>query len=180
MNAADLLAEVHSRGGRLLLNGDRLSWEAPADLPADLLDRLRAQQEAADRAERLRRCEYFDNLRDPRENSAAEKNDAAPLTNYGKGYRHPDGRIETGQPDPMPRPVMGWPADLGRLLSRVATAFEWTPEDRRDFVAWARRSPEALADARQLLAHEAAKLPAPRVFITAPAGSRHSPGECHG
>ena len=26
------------------------------------------------------------------------------------------------------------------MLRRVATAFEWTPADRREFVAWARRS----------------------------------------
>lgn len=82
-------------------------------------------------------------------------------TSFGKGYRHPDGRVETGQPEPTPRPVAAWPADLNALLLRVATAFEWSDTDRRDFVAWARRSPEGLADARAFLEHEAAKLPAP-------------------
>jgi len=85
----------------------------------------------------------------------------ATLINYGKGYRHPDGRVETGQPEPMPRPAVGWPADLAGLLARVSTAFEWSPEDRRDFVAWARRSAEGIEDARAFLKAEAAKLPTP-------------------
>ena len=44
MNAAELLAEVTQRGGRLLPNGDRLRVEAPEPLPDDLLDRLRAHK----------------------------------------------------------------------------------------------------------------------------------------
>lgn len=147
--ARALLDEVKRHGGRLvLLADDRLRAEAPEPLPDALLATLREHK-----AEILRL------LRANRE--AAEKNNAVLFTSYGAGYVHPDGRIETGQPDPMPRPAMGWPADLGRLLSRVSCAFEWQQADVRDFMAWARRSPEALADARQLLAHEAAKLPAP-------------------
>lgn len=60
-----------------------------------------------------------------------------------------------------PRPTMAWPADLDALLRRVATAFEWTQADVRDFRQWARRSPEGLADARAFLQTEAAKLPVP-------------------
>jgi hypothetical protein len=59
------------------------------------------------------------------------------------------------------RPTVDWPADLNALLRRVSTAFEWSDADRRDFVAWARRSPEGLADARAFLEAECAKLPAP-------------------
>lgn len=47
------------------------------------------------------------------------------------------------------------------MLRRVATAFEWSDADRRDFIAWARRSPEGLADARAFLEAESARLPAP-------------------
>ncbi|WP_448505467.1 hypothetical protein [Immundisolibacter sp.] len=81
--------------------------------------------------------------------------------NYGKGYRHPDGRIETGQPGPMPRPALEWPADLAALLARVSVAFEWTAADLRDFRQWAQRSPDGLADARAFLEAEAARLPVP-------------------
>ena len=67
-----------------------------------------------------------------------------------------------GKAPPAPsRPTEPWPADLGALLRRVATAFEWTRQDVADFVAWARRSPEGLADARAFLEAECAKLPAP-------------------
>lgn len=84
-----------------------------------------------------------------------------PFTNYGAGYRHPDGCVETGAPEPAPRAAAPWPADLNALLRRVATAFEWSDADRRDFVAWARRSPEGLADARAFLEAENEKLPNP-------------------
>jgi len=82
-------------------------------------------------------------------------------THFGRGYVHPDGRIETGTPEPMPRPVAGWPADMTQLLRRVSAYYEWTNADRRDFVQWARRSPEGLADARVFLQAEVAKLPKP-------------------
>jgi len=58
----------------------------------------------------------------------------------------------------MPPPAVDWPADLGALLRRVATAFEWSDTDRRDFVAWASRSPEGMADARSFLLAESEKL----------------------
>ncbi|HEX2796685.1 MAG TPA: hypothetical protein VHN38_06340 [Immundisolibacter sp.] len=64
-----------------------------------------------------------------------------------------------GKVPPTPRPAEPWPADLNALLRRVATAFEWTRQDVADFVAWARRSPEGLADARAFLAAECEKLP---------------------
>jgi hypothetical protein len=59
----------------------------------------------------------------------------------------------------MPAPALPWPAELTADLRRVAAAFEWTDADRRDFVTWARRSPEALADAAAFLRAECAKLP---------------------
>lgn len=66
-----------------------------------------------------------------------------------------------GKVPPTPRPIESWPADLNALLCRVATAFEWTRQDVADFVAWARRSPEGLADARVFLEAECSNLPAP-------------------
>lgn len=60
-----------------------------------------------------------------------------------------------------PRPVEQWPADMNQLLRRVTAYYEWTDADRREFIAWARRSPEGLADARRFLEAEAAKLPVP-------------------
>jgi hypothetical protein len=54
-------------------------------------------------------------------------------------------------------------------LRRVSEHFEWTAADRADFVAWARRSPDALADAREFLRREAASIQ------TAPAGCRQLP-----
>ncbi len=67
--------------------------------------------------------------------------------------------IGGGKVPPAPRPAEPWPADLNAMLNRVATAFEWTDADRQDFVAWARRSPEGLANARVFLEHEIDKLP---------------------
>lgn len=102
----------------------------------------------------------------PLKNGESEKNGQT-LTNYGKGYRHPDGRVETGQHDLMPRPTVDWPADLTAMLRRVATAFEWSDADRRDFITWSRRSPDGLADARAFLETEAAKLPKPGLSVRA-------------
>jgi hypothetical protein len=82
-------------------------------------------------------------------------------TNYGAGYRHPDGRVDDGTPEPMPRPAVAWPADLMQLLRRVTTYFEWPDTDRREFISWARRSAEGLADAKTFLETEAAKIPVP-------------------
>ena len=66
-----------------------------------------------------------------------------------------------GKPTPAPRPAEAWPSDLNGMLRRVATAFEWSDADRRDFVAWARRSKDGMADARAFLVAECDKLPAP-------------------
>lgn len=76
------------------------------------------------------------------------------FTNFGKGYRHPDGRIESGKPDPVPPAAEPWPDDLDGMLRRVGTFYEWSTTDRRDFVAWARRSPDGLEDARVFLQAE--------------------------
>ena len=143
MNVRALLDEVARHGGRLTPRGDKLHIDAPEPLPDALMDRLRAHK-----AELLRLL--------PAE---AEQNGQALHTNYGRGYRHADGRVESGQPEPMPPPAEPWPADLSAMLRRVSTAFEWLPSDRADFIAWARRSPEGLGDARQFLQAECARLP---------------------
>lgn len=67
--------------------------------------------------------------------------------------------VPGGTVPPTPPPAVDWPADLNNMLRRVATAFEWRDTDRRDFVAWARRSPEGMNDARELLVAECEKLP---------------------
>lgn len=136
MTAAELLREVERRGGRLVRNGDGVRVTAPAPLPGELMERLR---ERKGELLRLLAGETF--------------------TNYGRGYRHADGRVESGEPEPIPAPALPWPDDLTAGLRRVAVAFEWTDADRRDFVAWARRSAQGLADAAEFLAAELAKLP---------------------
>lgn len=142
MSVRDLLDEVARHGGRLTPRGDKLHIDAPEPLPDALMDRLRQHK-----PELLRLL--------------AKEEPGKVLHSYGKGYRHPDGRIETGEPEPMPRPAVDWPADLTVLLRRVSTAFEWSQVDVADFRQWARRSPEGIADARVFLEAEAAKLPAP-------------------
>lgn len=69
--------------------------------------------------------------------------------------------IGGGKVPPTPRPTEPWPADLDAMLRRVSAFYEWTQADRADFTAWARRSPDGMADARAFLEAEAAKLPAP-------------------
>lgn len=69
--------------------------------------------------------------------------------------------VSGGKAAPMPPPALPWPPELSVALRRVSTVFEWSDQDRRDFVAWARRSKEGLADAAAFLEAEAAKLPAP-------------------
>lgn len=68
--------------------------------------------------------------------------------------------IGGGTLPPYRPPVVSLRADMREPLRRVACAFEWTDADRRDFIAWARRSAEGLADARVFLEAETAKLPA--------------------
>lgn len=79
----------------------------------------------------------------------------APAPDHVTRWLHLSG----GKPAPMPPPALPWPAELTAALKRVSAAFEWTDDDRRDFVAWARRSPHALADAADFLRAECAKLP---------------------
>lgn len=67
--------------------------------------------------------------------------------------------VSGGKPAPLPAPAVPWPAELTADLRRVSTAFEWSRQDIADFCRWARRSPEALADAAAFLHNEAAKLP---------------------
>jgi len=67
--------------------------------------------------------------------------------------------VSGGKVAPMPAPAVPWPAELTDALKRVATAYEWTRADVADFCRWARRSPEALADAAEFLRTECAKLP---------------------
>ncbi len=96
----------------------------------------------------------------PPENGEAEKTGQV-FTNYGTGYRHPDGRVDDGTPEPMPPPAEPWPADLDAMLRRVAVGFEWSQQDVADFRQWARRSPDGVADARRFLQSECAKLAPP-------------------
>lgn len=164
MSVHDLLAEVERYGGRLILDGENVKVRAPAPLPDELMARLRAHK-----AELLQVLP--DENEKPVEAQAPRQPDAAQApagdrtgrvrTHYGAGYRHPDGRVEHGQPEPTPPPAVGWPADLNNMLRRVSVAFEWSQQDVADFRQWARRSPEGLADAAEFLRHECDKLPAP-------------------
>lgn len=67
--------------------------------------------------------------------------------------------VSGGKTAPMPAPVVAWPDAMTADLRRVSVHFEWTRQDIADFCRWARRSPEALADAREFLAAHSAKLP---------------------
>ena len=91
----------------------------------------------------------------PAGNGEAEKSVRVLHTHYGAG--HPDAKPA----EPMPKPAVAWPQDLDGLLRRVSALYEWTQADRADFTAWARRSPDGMADARAFLEAEAAKLPVP-------------------
>lgn len=62
-------------------------------------------------------------------------------------WRHVSG----GTVAPMPPPALPWPPELTDTLRRVAEHFEWSRQDIADFCRWARRSPEALADAAESL-----------------------------
>ena len=68
-------------------------------------------------------------------------------------------QVSGGRRAPMPTPAVGWSDELTADLRRVSDHFEWSRDDVRDFVAWARRSPQALADAGEFLRTECAKLP---------------------
>ena len=145
MSAKTVLAEAVARGLTLTASGEKIIYTGPREaVTDDLLDRLRQHK-----AELLRLL--------PAETEKAGQ----VFTNYGTGYRHPDGRVDDGTPEPMPPPAEPWPADLTQLLRRVATAFEWSQQDVADFRRWARRSPAGVADARAFLEAEAARLPKP-------------------
>ena len=73
------------------------------------------------------------------------------FTNYGKGFRHPDGSVETGTPDPMPPPAADWPPGLTEQLRLAAKTHGWSPDEAREFRRWAMRSPQGIADARLFL-----------------------------
>ena len=66
--------------------------------------------------------------------------------------------VSGGRPAPLPPPALPWPAELTAALKRVSVHFEWTRADIADFCRWARRSPQALADAGEFLRTECAKL----------------------
>lgn len=136
----DLIAELARYDAELVRTADGLKVSAPAPVPAELMARLRQHK-----AELLQLL-------------AGEAEKAALHTNYSKGYRHLDGTVSDGKPEPMPPPAADWPDDLDDLLRRVATAFEWTQQDVADFRQWARRSPDGLADARTFLQTECDKL----------------------
>lgn len=69
-----------------------------------------------------------------------------------------------GKVPAAPRPAERWPADLADMLRRVSTRFEWSDTDRQDFIAWAQRSAEGLADAKAFLESECLKLPGRRAI----------------
>lgn len=167
--AKKLLADAAALGITLRLNGEKVSYDGPREaVTADLLDRLRKHKEE------LRALLEAEAGQAPRQPDAAKAPAAEPSSTpnggrtgnviyatFGKGYRHPDGSIATGEPDPMPKPAMPWPTDLSPLLRKVSIARGWSDAEREQFVQWARRSPEGVADARRLLETEVARLPAP-------------------
>lgn len=143
MSAKTVLAEAVARGLTLMTNGEKIIYTGPREaVTDDLLDRLRQHK-----AELLRLL--------PAE---AEKTGQVLHTNYGRGYQHADGRVETGTSEPMPPPAADWPADLNDMLRRVSCAFEWSTADRRDFIAWARRDQQGIDDARVFLQAECDQL----------------------
>ena len=163
MNTAKaLMDEVASHGGRLVREGEALRVQAPAPLPADLQARLRDRK--ADLLAALA-DEKPDTAQAPAAEPSSTPNGGRTgnviYATFGRGYRHPDGSIATGEPDPMPKPAMPWPTDLSPLLRKVSIARGWSDAEREQFVQWARRSPEGVADARRLLETEVARLPAP-------------------
>lgn len=173
MNAAKkLIDEVARHGGRLVLTADGgLKVQAPAPLPDDLTARLREHKaellrglpDESEKAGAGQAPRQPDTAQAPagersstsNQDSNRDRTGLVLHTNYGAG--HPDAKPQ----EPMPAAALAWPQALSVTLNRVATHFEWTSADWQDFIQWARRSPEALADARAFLEAEAAKLPKP-------------------
>lgn len=117
------------------------------------------------------RTDYFAGLRVPTvPTTKIESGDAENLALARLSPLSPPPPQENSNPEgcaPLagqtPPTALPWPAELSDIARRVADHFEWTAADRRDFVAWARRSPKALADAGEFLRAEVAKLPPPGV-----------------
>lgn len=118
------------------------------------------------------RTDYFAGLRVPTvPTTKIESGDAENLALARLSPLSPPSPQENSNPEgcaPLagqtPPAALPWPAELRDIARRVADHFEWTAADRRDFVAWARRSPEALARAGEFLRAEVAKLPPPGVI----------------
>lgn len=169
MNAKKLLADAAALGITLRLNGAKVSYDGPREaVTADLLDRLRKHKEelrALLEAEAGQAPRQPDTARAPAGEARSTPNGGRTgnviHVNFGKGYRHPDGSIATGEIDPMPKPTVLWPTDLSPLLRKVSIARGWSDAEREQFVQWARRSPEGVADARRLLEAEVAQMPTP-------------------
>lgn len=167
--AKKLLADAAALGITLRLNGDKVSYDGPREaVTADLLDRLRKHKEE------LRALLEAEAGQAPRQPDAAKApaGEARSTPNGGRtgnviyisaarGYKHPDGSIATGEPDPMPKPAVPWPTDLSVLLRKVSIARRWSDAEREHFVQWARRSQQGIDDARATLESEVAQMPTP-------------------
>lgn len=161
LNAQDLIREALAAGLELVPDGEHLTVRGDADEVQRLVPLLRQHKK-----------ELLRLLADP----------SAPCPACGSGGYWKDGdgwhcescapppagvtrwrNVSGGKLAPMPAPALPWPADLADALQRVSMHFEWTRADIADFCRWARRSPEALADAAEFLRTEYAKLPGQRL-----------------
>jgi hypothetical protein len=162
-----LLAEVAARGGRLLRRGEGLRVEAPVPLPPELVERLRAHK--AELLALVPPVGQGEPLADPTTPCPAcgcggywhaadgwRCEGCAPAPPGVTRWRHVSG----GTVAPMPAPALPWPPEMADDLRRVAGHYGWSRADIADFCRWARRSPEALADAAASLSAWAAELPA--------------------
>ena len=152
----DVLAELEARGGRLVRRGEKLRVEAIEHPPADLVARLRAHKPA------------LLALVPAHSEPLADPDAPCPACGCGSFWRMagawyceqctdaPPGvdrwrNVSGGSVAPIPAPALPWPPELTDTLRRVAEHYEWTRQDIADFCRWARRSPEALADAAKSL-----------------------------
>jgi hypothetical protein len=163
MTAQKLLADAAALGITLRLNGEKVSYDGPREaVTADLLDRLRKHK--ADLMAALA-DEKADTAQAPAGEARSTQNGGRTgnviYATFGRGYRHADGSIATGEPDPMPKPTAPWPTDLSPLLRRVSIARRWSDAEREHFVQWARRSQQGIDDARATLESEVAQMPKP-------------------
>ncbi|HEY9224621.1 MAG TPA: hypothetical protein VIP27_10780 [Variovorax sp.] len=169
MTAQKLLADAAALGITLRLDGEKVSYDGPREaVTADLLDRLRkhkAELRALLEAEAGHAPRQPDTAKAPAGEARSTPNSGRTgqviYATFGRGYRHADGSIATGEPDPMPRPTVPRPTDLSPLLRRVSIARRWSDVEREHFVQWARRSQQGIDDARATLEAEAADLPKP-------------------